>query len=257
MILSAHKTPDYVRALNRYSKHDPFACRILSLYHSYRPDLPFVDYWMLTDDDGVFTGAAARNGSCFILFLTDRSNLSEVSAFMRVAGASQVLLNGRYRLDVEGSETEGVVMKLCRKPEEATGAGNLVQPAIKAAYEVIVKSAGKGMTPPPFEDFYVDVNHRLRHGTMRLIGVTDGGKPAAVAMTVAEGGGGAVLGAVACDPRYRRKGYGTLMVTELCARLSAENKTVYLHRVKDRNAAFYERLGFEDCGTWREIRFSR
>ena len=94
MILSAHKTPDYVRALNRYSKHDPFACRILSLYHSYRPDLPFVDYWMLTDDDGVFTGAAARNGSCFILFLTDRSDLSEVSAFMRVAGASQVLLNG-------------------------------------------------------------------------------------------------------------------------------------------------------------------
>lgn len=251
MILSAVEISDYKNAVLQIADGDPFACRIISLYNSYNPSLAFVDYWLTADERGTANGAIARNGSNFILFLTDKTDLEEVSSFMRVAGATGVLCGGDYTLDLFGaSNISGVVMKKEMPFEEEEV--QAVQPDIRAAYELIVRCADESFTPPPFEDFYVDVNHKLRHGAMRLYGISDGDTLAAVAMTVAESESGAVLGAVACDPAYRRHGFGSAIVKHITNRLVAENKTVFLHRAQNANAAFYSNLGFEECGTWRE-----
>ncbi len=253
MILTSGETPDFVGMLTRLSGKNPFACRILSLYNSYDPDLAFVDYWMTADAHGVCSGAIARNGSNFILLLTPESDLEEISSFMRVSGAAGILLDGSYRLDFSGAETTGVLMKRTQAVvEEESEVGCFVAPEIRDVYELIVKCAGEGFKPPAFEDFYVDVNHKLRHGAARLVGLSEGDRLAAAAMTVAECAGGAVLGAVACDPEYRRKGCGSAVVCRLVNALTAENKTVFLHRAQNANAGFYNRLGFEECGTWRE-----
>ena len=254
MIVSCAEAPDFLSSVTRMSGGDPFACRIISLYNSYSPELAFVDYWLTCDENGVCTGAIARNGSNFILLLTDKSDLGEISSFMRVAGASAVLMNGRYTLDFAGNSTEGVVMKTTAPIDMPEREGEIVSPEIKDAYDLIVKCAGEGFLPPVFEDFYVDVNHKLRHGAMRLCGLEVDGKLAAVAMTVAESPEGVVLGAVACDPEYRRRGCGSTIVSDIVNGVIAENKTVYLHRAKNANAGFYARLGFEDCGSWREYR---
>ena len=87
MIISANELPDYERQVMQIADCDPFACRIISLYRSYMPSLAFVDYWMIFDDNIEPSGAVARNGSNFILFLTGNSDLGEISSFMRVAGA--------------------------------------------------------------------------------------------------------------------------------------------------------------------------
>ena len=79
MIQAVTENTDFAGAIRAFSALDPFACRILSLYQSYRPELVFVDYWLQLDDEsGAVTGAVARNGSNFILFLTDKSDLDEV-----------------------------------------------------------------------------------------------------------------------------------------------------------------------------------
>ena len=117
---------------------------------------------------------------------------------------------------------------------------------------MIVTCAGEGFQPPSFEDFYVDVNHKLRHGSIRLAGVSKDDRLAAAAMTVAESGSGAVLGAVACHPDFRRQGCGSMVVRHLVSELTNEGKTVFLHRAEHRNAGFYQQLGFRECGTWRE-----
>ena len=103
----------------------------------------------------------------------------------------------------------------------------------------------------------VDVNHKLRHNATRMYGVYDGTKLVAMAMTVAESGNGAVLGAVSCHPDYRKHGYGSTVVKYISNRLIAENKTVYLHRAKNANQSFYNNLGFEQCGSWQEYYFER
>lgn len=254
MICSAHEIPDYPARVLSLAENDPFICRILSLYNSYPPSLAFVDYWLTSDDSGKTNGAIARNGSNFILFLTEESDLQEISSFLRLSGAEGVLCDGRYYLDFSEKTSEGAILKRS-EPIGAKGEEpELYNPSIKAAYELIVKCADDNFTPPDFDDFYVDLNHKLRHGAMRLYGIEDSGRLAAVAMTVAESDDGAVLGAVACDPVFRRKGFGSKIVRGTANALIAEGKTVFLHRAKNANAAFYQKLGFSDCGEWREYK---
>ncbi|MBQ1507215.1 MAG: GNAT family N-acetyltransferase [Ruminococcus sp.] len=257
MIVSANEFNGFSSVLAEAADNNPFACRIISLYNSYRPGLAFVDYWMITDDSGECLGAIARNGSNFILFITDKCDLDEVSSFMRVAGATGAICGGKYRLLLYGSRTVSGSVLMRNKPFELSGNDEikLIQPDIRSAYELIVRCADANFVPPAFEDFYVDVNHKLRHKTMRLCGIEADNRLAAVAMTVAESGGGAVLGAVACDPDYRRKGYGSAIVKYITNMLVAENKCVYLHRAKNANVSFYNNLGFKESGKWREYYF--
>lgn len=259
MIISANETSDFIQSVQRISDNDPFACRIISLYNSYSPDLAFVDYWMIADkDSGRCTGAVARSGTNFIMFITDDCDLSEVSSFMRVAGASSVLCSGKYQLDLFGSRhITGSVLARTKLFETENDKLTVVIPEIKSVYELIVKCADENFRPPAFEDFYVDVNHKLRHNTTRLYGISEDNTLVAVAMTVAESENGAVLGAVSCDPEYRKKGYGSSIVKYISNRLIEEDKTVFLHRAKNANVSFYNNLGFVESGTWREYYFER
>ena len=259
MILSANETNDFITSIQKISKSDPFACRIISLYNSYSPDLVFVDYWMIADENsGKCTGAVARSGTNFILFITDDCDLDELSSFMRVAGASSVLCSGRYKLDLFGSKSTTGAILVRNKPFEIIDESlNIIEPDIKDVYDLIVRCADENFKPPVFEDFYVDVNHKLRHNTMRMYGIKENDTLVAVAMTVAESGNGAVLGAVSCDPEYRKQGYGSNIVKYISNRLINENKTVYLPRAKNANVSFYNTLGFKETGTWREYYFER
>ena len=257
MINSAADAESFIKTVRGISPTDPFACRIISLCNSYDPGLVFVDYWLIGDENGC-TGAIARNGSNFILFLTDDSDLEEISSFMRVAGASAVICDGRFNLELNGCKTlEGKVLVRNTAFEEDETGLCFVQPDIRQAYDLIVKSADENFVPPKFEDFYVDVNHKLRHNTARLCGIEENGRVVAAAMTVAESDGAAVLGAVSCDPEYRRRGFGSSLIRHITNILAGENKSVYLHRAKNANAAFYTNLGFSEYGDWREYYFIR
>lgn len=261
MIISANETNDFLKSLSDISANDPFACRIISLYKSYIPELVFVDYWMIIDElSGKCTGAIARSGSAFILFLTQQKDIDEVSSFMRVAGASSVICNADYKLDLLNakSATGSILMKntYTQDINDETGV-KVIEPDIKSAYNLIVKCTDENFTPPNFDDFYVDVNHKLRHKATRLCGINVDNKLVSIAMTVAESNNGAVLGAVACDPEYRKHGYGSTVVKYLSNQLLDENKIVYLHRAKNSNVSFYENLGFVEIGNWCEYYFER
>ncbi len=257
MIILAQE--DFVNIILSLSSNDPFACRIISQYNSYSPNLAFVDYWTVIDDEkGYCTGAISRCGTNFILFLTDNTDINEVSSFMRVAGASSIICNSEYKLDLYGSKSvTGVILKKNSPYEIFDNSINVREPDIKSAYELIVKCADENFVPPLFDDFYVDVNHKLRHNTMRMCGIYEAEELVAVAMTVAESDSGAVLGAVSCHPDYRKHGYGSSIVKYISNILISENKIVYLHRAKNANRSFYSTLGFEEAGGWCEYYFER
>lgn len=111
MIVTANE--NYINVIMNLSAEDPFACRIISQYNSYDSSLAFVDYWTIIDDKtDECTGAISRCGTSFILFLTDKTNLEEVSSFMRVAGASSAICSGDFNLNLYGSKSvSGVILK--------------------------------------------------------------------------------------------------------------------------------------------------
>ena len=96
MIQSANGSAGFEQIIAALADNDPFACRIVSLFRCYPPQLVFVDYWLIRDEEsGEVTGAIARNGSNFILLMTDRTDLEETASFMRVAGAEGIICNGK------------------------------------------------------------------------------------------------------------------------------------------------------------------
>lgn len=239
----------FVHSVKELKGAAPFDCRLISLCRTYPPGLPFVDYWLILDKNDACTGAIARNGTAFILCLTAQAALSEVNAFLLMAGAKKVLC-GDYSLSGFSKASEGVILQATK----AIGFNNkpIIEPSIRDAYAVLTACAGPHFVPPAWEDFFVDVNHKLRHGAMRLVGTEQEGALAAVAMTVAEDEFAAVIGAVACHPAFRRTGCGSAVTAHLVHALSAEGKQVFVHRAAHENAAFYAALGFEPVGRWRE-----
>lgn len=114
-------------------------------------------------------------------------------------------------------------------------------PSIRELYPLLASVFAE---MPPFDNWYVDVSHRVRHGCCHICAVESCGAVLASAMTVSEWGNGAVIGAVATHPEHRRRGYAARCVSELTALLQAEGKTVYICPKNEAAKRLYERLGF-------------
>lgn len=238
--------------LNSLSVNNPFGCRIKALYYTYDYSLAFVDFWAQLVDNTV-TALIARMESTFILRLTDDADLEEVSAFMRVSGAENIICDGKYKLDCGMEKVSGPVfmsenIMLCENSFK------VFTPHIKDVYNLISKCRGENFAVPSYESFALDVAHKLNKNTLRIYGLGES-KLVCCIMTLAETDNGAVLGALATDPDYRRKGYGAFLIRYINNRLVREEKKVFLHRAPDENVEFYNKLGFKEFGEWSEYRW--
>ena len=101
---------------------------------------------------------------------------------------------------------------------------------------------------PPFEGWYLDVSHRMRHGCCRVSAVVENGVLLSSAMTLSEWQGGAVIGAVATRENARKQGFASRCVSLLTSQLLGENKDVYICPLGDDARLLYEKLGFTICG---------
>lgn len=106
---------------------------------------------------------------------------------------------------------------------------------------------------PPFEAWYVDVSHRVRHGAGRVVGIENNRRVVSAAMTVAEFSGAAVIGPVATAPERRGEGLATDCLQALLRSLS-DFDTVWIAPDSDRAEKLYTRLGFVVCGGWSELK---
>ncbi len=129
---------------------------------------------------------------------------------------------------------------------ETAQAGKTQMPSIRELYSFLTSVFAE---MPPFDEWYVDVSHRVRHGCCRICAVKNDDMIVASAMTVAEWDEGAVIGAVATHPEHRRRGLAARCVTDLTAMLQKEGKTVYICPKNDGAQRLYERLGFVCCDT--------
>ncbi len=255
MIKISDKDFDIAGILNSMSKDNPFGCRINSLYQCYDDSLPFVDFW-IQENNGTYCSAIARLGTQFIVQLTKLSDIEEISSFLRVAGATSILCDNRYKLDVFCSEKKnGAVLKFYGEPYDIEENYDLCVPSVRETYELLVECKEEGFEAPDFESFNLDVSHKLRHNAVRIIGLKEDSVLKSVAMTVAETETDAVLGAVASHPDCRSKGYGSFMVKSITNELLKENKNIYLHRALDKNVSFYSNLGYKVLGKWCEYYF--
>ncbi len=104
---------------------------------------------------------------------------------------------------------------------------------------------------PPFEDWYVDVSHRVRHGACHIACICQGNLPVSSAMMVAEADNGVILGAVVTASEYRHRGLAGRCVLDLVRRFYGQD--IYIAPANTEVADLYARLGFCPVDSWAQV----
>ena len=251
MISIVDNEHSYNSEISELSKGNPFGCRIAALYNTYNYNLPFVDFWVQFIDNKPVS-LISRLETAFVLLITDKSDFDEISSFVRVSGAETVICDAKYSLVCNMNRVSGPIL-CCNSAFEIDKSFEIYTPSVKEVYSIISMAASDNFKVPSYESFMLDVNHKLNQHTIRMYAVRED-IPAACIMTLAESKDSAVLGALATNPRLRKKGYGAFLIKYINNILNKEGKKVYLHRAPDENISFYSKLGFEEYGFWAEYR---
>lgn len=229
-------------------RNSAVGCRILSGMHAYGCDRPFFSVWLQTEG-GYPAAVLARMDGSWSVAAQQAFDGEEARSLICAAGGEQVTA----RADVLSALGFAAREQICemrlfpdRQAEAKPLPGLEWNPSPRVLYEVLSACEGPGIQLPPFEPWYLDLSHRMRHGAARAVLLRQEGSPVACAMTVAEADGEAVLGGVAVRPSCRGQGMGARVAGALLERLAAEGRTVHLMRETGRHERFYRGLGFED-----------
>lgn len=225
------------------------AVRLLCLAEAYGTGCGFVHFWQ-----GTGCLLAQLDGHAYVLETDGDMDAEETGCFLSMhpdigqmrtdAGTAAKLLPWLPGWQLE----QGEVMS----PAAAFTPSSLPrQLPPQQIYPLMTACFGEAV--PPFEAWYMDVNHRLRHGFCRIAAIAENGQAAASAMTTAECAGGAVIGAVATLPSCRGRGLASLCVSALTASLQQEKRHIFLSPKNAYAAGLYAHLGYEACAGWATL----
>ena len=222
------------------------ALRVGALMEAYGTQVPFIEF--LTDGKGsllsVMDGVGVLYAPApideewenFLLFYGNFSVLYTDTATGELLAQHGWQMNGGTVLHFEGENPSEA-----QKTEE--------NPSLPAVHALLSNCFTDF---PPLDGWYVDISHRLRHGHCHIAAVMEENRPVSVALTVAEAGNGAVLGQVATDKAFRKRGYAGICVRSLISRM--QGKDLYIIPVDEYAESLYTSLGFRPRGSWAELK---
>lgn len=246
------ETPEAVTKAFINIQQDSFLCRILCLYHSYGANAKFADFWYQQNEAGTIVGVLSRVDGQMVLYTTEQAEMNEICLFIQAVGASSVLCNKDCKLSLRGKTVTTGKVLTCKPPLPYTGRTVDKQPDLKQVYKLL-KNTFRNSFYPDYESFYLDLSHKIRHGTARCYSIVANRHLAAAALTVAETDRAAVIGSVAVDHDYRRQGLGVAVLSAVAGDLSRENKQVFLYTEENSPATvFYHKAGWTPRGGWSQ-----
>lgn len=227
--------------LNTFRVMDIYAVRILSLLNAYGCKYPFARFYRQVNDQKEVTAIISYLDNDVTVSFSDYADLNELSEFIKVIGFSSVLCD--EKLIVSENYESGAVMKSASSIEVSLPYIMIDEyPPLFDLYNFIDYGESN------FEAWYVDINHRIRHGAAKAVtlNVNDEIISSAIFSSIYENS--AILTGVQTKPEFRNMGYGSALVSAMCCDFGG---TVYLMRENGRNESFYQRLGFKNIGKWR------
>ncbi len=216
-----------------------YACKIACLFESYGLNYDFAEFWVQYDDENHPVSAISKFYGDMTVQTTDKTDFDELKEFLQITGFTSVLSEKELFSD----SFSGMTMQtLSRK----TGITAEVNPNLNEVYRLLQSCQSDSFEVPGYEDFILDMSHKIRHRTAVCVGVRSNGKLVSTAMTVAQSKNCAVIGAVATDKNCRHSGHGTKCVNTLCDLLYDRN--IFIMRDENENERFYRSMGFENQG---------
>lgn len=229
-----------INEANEYLKKDLFSIRIKALLNAYGTGYDFVSFYKQIDDNGKITALLSRLDGDWTLS-EDSSDSREISEFLNACGYSSFLTDGNF--SHSGNYDSGIIMKSNSK-REYSGCDGVIDeyPKLMDLYNF------QDYDKSDFEMWYVDINHRIRHGCSKAYSLNINGIIASSGIFSSVYQNDAVLSSLLTAPEYRKNGYGSALVGYMLGDIKGD---AYLMREVNKNESFYKRLGFENIGYWR------
>lgn len=238
---------DDLQLFEKLQKNDPFAIKIKALYKAYGTNTDFLYFYKITDSSSVKAILCRMNGVVTISAF-DEYDDDELYYFCKFFGC---ILEG-CDLDIQN-----------RIPCES---GNIItfrnvdcnsEPCvmdIKSAYGVMISADSDSVTLPMYDDFYVDMSHRIRHGISLLYGTYEENQPIGAVLVSHIVDDSSLISGVALKKEYRGRNLGRELLKSVVASENREGRTVYLMCI-DELTDFYLKCGGKICGKFKRLDF--
>ena len=215
-----------------------YACKIACLLESYGLKYDFAEFWVQYENDMPVTAVSRFYGDMTV-YATAQTDFDELKEFLEMTGFTSVLCEKEIFKD----SYSGIIMEKISANTDVTAE---INPDLNEVYRLLESCKSDKFEVPGCEDFILDMSHKIRHETALCVGVREGEKLVATAMTVAQSETCAIIGAVATDKNYRKLGYGKKCVQALCHLLNG--RKIFIMRDQSENECFYKSMGFENQG---------
>lgn len=227
--------------LNSFTLTDIYSVRIFSLLKAYGCKYPFARFYRQVNDNSEITAIISVLDKDITISFCSSAERDEISEFISVIGFSSVLCDEMFEFNAKYES--GIVMKSDKTVELSLPYIEIDEyPPLFDLYNFIDYGENN------FEAWYVDINHRIRHGCAKAVTLNVNDEIISSAIFSSIYRNCAILTGVQTKPEFRQMGYGSALVSDMCCNFGG---TVYLMRENGRNESFYKRLGFENTGRWR------
>lgn len=223
--------------LQRFSFRSPFGLKIWGEVSAYGLLQDFLPVWVQTLGKNV-AAVFSRMGDTITLEAEKNADFHELGVFCRMMCR---YLFVRGELDSVFCQTpleRGAVMS---RPGGGKGFSG-ENPPLSEVYRVLSACSKDFPHLPSFENWYVDMSHRIRHGAARVFLSSEGSSCALLTVCVPEG---AILSGVATLPSCRGRSEASRLIGRICE----EGQNIFLF-CRPEHESLYKRLGFRETGNW-------
>jgi hypothetical protein len=225
-------------------KQDTFLTKISIVYKAYGIS-KYADFWYQYRNEK-YTSMLMRVGGDFVLYLSDESDMYEISEFLKVVGFNRVLYNAEYKLSIDNiKENIGVIMKLSSGINGLDG--NIGEENnYKEVYGFFKGLNSKSLELPEYGDFVTDLYSKVRCKLTKVKSIYNDNKIVSCCITVSDNIN-TIVNAVGTDKNYRNKDYAKNLIHNM------KGENTYLYCNDDIHTVIYEKMGFKTVGKWKEI----
>ena len=228
----------------------PLGARISCNMAAYGLEFDFFNVWY-GEDGGILNSVVGSFCGVLTVCVADNANYSEIADFLSMCNYSSLCAEKETLNKLSFPSGTDKRMFVYKGGSSAPTAEPCPQDLLKAAYSLIARSIPNAFAED--EQSYLawlsDFTFRQRRSLARIKAICSDDTVLSCALTAAESETAAIISGVACDASTRGAGLGKKTVLSLANELLSEGKKVYVIALNDGAGAFYEKIGFEPCGT--------
>lgn len=203
---------------------------------SYGNTYPFLNVWQQTEDNAI-TALISKFEDTLVLSANSSADLFEIKEFTEVIGYKSLqgepwILKG---MKLPFKEYQ-ILMKKGQGEEKLP-----TMPNIEQIYKILYSEENECIKHTEFEGFYVDLSHRIRHGTAAALNLEN----IAVCLASHITSKHAVISGVFTLKNDRKEGKGSKALDALVNALGERKIFV---AAEDKVSPFYLKNGFMPCG---------